>query len=182
MKKNILVGLMCPVMAATAMVSPVLAFTGEGPHTGSDGASSTTQVAYEVAESEWTFSIPAAQTFTTGNLAKTGEVKVSPKTEGEVINLANGTTITLSVNSAEEFSLVADTNRNSKIAYVVSLTNGGDCVAQDATVLTYVAGGDGYDNTGKSETLYFYTTEENIKDATVTGNHDDQLTFTVHVA
>lgn len=180
MKKNILVGMMCPVMAATAMVSPVLAFEGAGPHTGSDGASSTTQVAYEVTESEWTFSIPAAQTFSPGNLAKTGDVKVSPKTVGEVINLANGTTITLSVNSAEEFSLVADANRNSKIAYVVSLTDGGDCVAQDATVLTYIAGTN--ENTGMTVPLYIYTTEENIKDATVTGNHDDQLTFTVHVA
>lgn len=179
MKKNILVGLMCPVMAATAMVSPVLAFTGEGPHAGSDGATSDTLVAYEVTASAWTFSVPAAQKFETGKLAKTGEVKVSPAAKGEVINLANGTTITLSVNSAEGFLLVADT-RNSQIPYVVSLTDGGDCVPQDKVVLTYEAGNDA--NTGKSETLYIYTTDENIKEAKVTGNHDDQLTFTVHVA
>lgn len=179
MKKNILVGLMCPVMAATAMVSPVLAFEGAGPHTGSDGASSTTQVAYEVTASAWTFSVPAAQTFTKDSLTKTGEVKVSP-VAGEVINLANGTTITLSVASAKDFNLVAQSNENSLIPYVVSLTDGGDCVAQDATVLTYVAGTDA--NTGKGETLHIYTTEGNIKNATVTGSHADQLTFTVHVA
>lgn len=180
MKKNILVGLMCPVMAVAAMVSPVLAADNENI-TGENNAQGTTQVAYEVAESEWTFSVPAAQTFTTGNLAKTGEVKVSPAKEGDVINLANGTTITLSVNSAEGFLLVADT-RNSQIPYVVSLTDGGDCIPQDKVVLTYEAGNVNDANTGKSETLYFYTTDENIKEAKVTGNHDDQLTFTVHVA
>lgn len=180
MKKNILVGLMCPVMAATAMVSPVLAFTGEGPHAGSDGATSDTQVAYEVTASAWTFSVPAAQTFATGNLAKTGDVKVSPAAEGEVINLANGTTITLSVNSEKEFNLVAASNNKSKIPYVVSLADNGDCVNQDDIVLTYIAGT--HDNKGMTVPLHIYTTEENIKDATVTGSHTDKLTFTVHVA
>lgn len=192
MKKNILVGLMCPVMAATAMLSPVLAFEGEGPHEGSNGASSTTQVAYDVAGTKWTFSVPATQTFTKNALSLSGDVRISP--EADVINLENNTKIDIAIKSAEGFLLVAAT-KNSEIPYVVSTS---EAVANDFTtdgaleadnetgrlsnddvVLSYVAGADA--NTGKSQTLYFATSQRSINEAKVVGAHTDQLTFTVSV-
>lgn len=193
MKKNILVGLMCPVMAATAMVSPVLAVeAGPGPSTGSDGAALTTQVAYDVAETGWTFSVPATQKFTKTALLQNGDVQISP--EAGVINLANNTKIEIAIKSAEGFLLVANT-RNSQIPYIVSKTQAvaddfktdGELEAANETgrlsnnnvVLTYVAGTDS--NEGKGQTLYFATSQKSINEAKVVGAHTDQLTFTVSV-
>ena len=194
MKKNILVGLMCPVMASTAMVSPVLAVeAGPGPSTGSDGAALTTQVAYDVAETGWTFSVPATQKFTKTALLQNGDVQISP--EAGVINLANNTKIEIAITSAKGFCLVSGDNSNSQIPYIVSKSqtvaddfktdgaleaaNETGRLSNDNVVLSYVAGVDS--NTGKGQTLYFATSQDSINKATVMGTHADQLTFTVSV-
>lgn len=173
MKKKLVMGILCSALAvgsAMAMTPPVMAASPVS------GATQTTPVEYEVAETEWTWSVPATQTFTKDSLELPGTVKISPVGEGSVIALAEGTTIDVSINSANNFEL--KNTDNSTIPYQVK--KGEDVLIQDAGVLSFAAGTS--DNTGVEQALTFVTTLDNIKNAKLTGTHTDTITFTVNVS
>lgn len=175
MKKNILMGLVCPAMALAAVATPVLA---ESPKTGDK---LTTPVQYEVSGTDWLFSVPGTQTFNDENLTYLNQlVKIKPAAEGTVIALANNTTISIKLKSKYGFNLVAeDINTNSQIPYAVKMN--GTKLEGETEVLKFVAGTS--PNTGIEQGLDFSTTNDanGIKKATVVGTHKDTLTFTATV-
>ena len=175
--KSIAVALIMFMMVAALSPSVGMVYATTGPQ--------ETQVEYSVGETEWTFSVPAAQTFGTDNLVLTGSaVAISPKNNGDVISLPNGQEISITVDSANNFELhrAINDSKNSVIAYSVYKVNGSEDVLLNKgnTVLTYTAGKSS--NTGVSQELKFVTTEQKIQNATITGEHADTLTFTVNVS
>lgn len=175
MKKNILMGLVCPAMALAAVATPVLAASPVS------GAQETTPVKYEVAGTDWTFSVPATQTFDDDHLEYLNQlVAIKPAAKGTVIALANNTTISIKLTSQYGFNLVAEgINTNSKIPYAVKMN--GTKLEGETEVLKFVAGTSA--NTGIEQGLDFSTTNDanGIKKATVVGTHKDTLTFTATV-
>lgn len=159
--------------------------------TGSNGATGTTDVNYEVDQTGWTFSVPAAQTFTKGNLTLYGNVSISPESGKDIISLPSGQTINMIFTAANFNNGVFELRNGSnsvipyKIGEVTRIASEGvseevsDITSNDCTVLTYIAGSSS--NEGVTNKLRFATTLENIKNAKVTGLHTDTLTFTVNV-
>ena len=171
MKKNILMGLVCPAMALAAVATPVLAASPVS------GAQETTPVKYEVAGTDWTFSVPATQDFKDGLELLDKLVEIKPATEGTVIALDSGTTINITLHSTNGFKLNGKDNAKSQIPYTVDM--GGDAFTGDTEVLEFIAGTS--NNKGISQGLNFKTTTDNIKKATVTGMHSDSVVFTATV-
>lgn len=159
--------------------------------TGSNGATGTTDVNYEVDQTGWTFSVPAAQTFTKGNLTLYGNVSISPESGKDIISLPSGQTINMTFTAANFNNGVFELRNGSnsvipyKIGEVTRIASEGvseevsDITSNGCTVLTYIAGSSS--NEGVTNKLRFATTLENIKNAKVTGLHTDTLTFTVNV-
>lgn len=175
--KSIAVALIMFMMVAALSPSVGMVYATNGPQ--------ETQIEYSVAETDWTFSVPAAQTFGTDNLVLTGSaVAISPQNDGDVISLPNGQKISITISSANGFELRRTINdsKNSVITYSVYQVNESEDVLlnEGNTVLTYTAGTS--PNTGVSQKLKFVTTEQKIQNATITGEHTDTLTFTVTVA
>lgn len=159
--------------------------------TGSNGATGTTDVNYEVDQTGWTFSVPAAQTFTKGNLTLYGNVSISPESGKDIISLPSGQTINMTFTAANFNNGVFELRNGSnsvipyKIGEVTRIASEGvseevsDITSNGCTVLTYIAGSSS--NEGVTNKLRFATTPDNIKNAKVTGLHTDTLTFTVNV-
>ena len=167
MKKRIVTSIISAAIAMTMMAMPAMAASP------SNGSTLETPVKYTVAETEWKWAVPAAQTFTDSNLSLTGSVSITPV--GDVIALADGTKMDVTLNSANSFAL-KQTDRSS-IAYQVK--KGGTVLSNGNNVLNFTAGTSA--NTGVSQELAFTTTTENIKAAKLTGLHNDTITFTVAV-
>lgn len=158
---------------------------------GSNGATGTTDVNYEVDQTGWTFSVPAAQTFTEGNLTLYGNVSISPESGKDIISLPSGQTINMTFTAANFNDGVFELRNGSnsvipyKIGQVTRIASEGvseevsDITSNGCTVLTYIAGSSA--NTGVTNKLRFATTLDNIKNAKVTGLHTDIITFTVNV-
>lgn len=161
------------------------------PITGADNATGSTNVEYTVAQTGWTFSVPAAQTFTKGNLTLYGNVSISHESGKDIISLPSGQTINMTFTAANFNNGVFELRNGSnsvipyKIGQVTRIASEGvseevsDITSNGCTVLTYMAGSSA--NTGVTNKLRFATTLENIKNAKVTGLHTDTLTFTVNV-
>lgn len=167
MKKNILMGLVCPAMALAAVATPV--FAAHDPQ--------STQVAYTVAGTEWTFSVPATQNFNNGLEYTNQLVEIKPAVDGTVIALDNNTKITIKLHSNNGFKLNGENNASSQIPYTVD--KGEAAFTGDTDVLVFTAGTS--NNKGISQGLNFKTTADNIKKATVTGTHSDTIVFTATV-
>lgn len=154
-------------MALAAVATPV--FAAHDPQ--------STQVAYSVAGTEWTFSVPATQNFNNGLEYTNQLVEIKPAADGTVIALDNNTTITIKLHSTNGFMLNGKDNATSQIPYTVDM--GGAAFTKDEDVLVFTAGES--DNRGISQGLNFKTTSDNIKLATVTGEHSDSVVFTATV-
>lgn len=141
----------------------------------SSGDTKGTDISYTAETTEWTWTVPASQTFTANALTLTGDVAISPAVSGGVITLASGTTIKITMASANDFALKCGT---SSIKYTISEKSA--VLEQNAEVLSFIAGTS--DNTGVSDTLTFATTTDNIAAATVAGQHKDTLTFTLSIS
>lgn len=162
------------------------------PITGADKATGSTNVEYTVDQTGWTFSVPAAQTFTKGNLTLYGNVSISPESGKDIISLPSGQTINMTFTAANFNDGVFELRNGSnsvipyKIGEVTRIASEGvseevsDITSDGCTVLTYIAGSSS--NEGVTNKLRFATTLENIKNAKVTGLHTDTLTFTVNVS
>ena len=131
-----------------------------------NGDSGTVVVKYTTSEA-YTVTIPADVTLTSTKLSDTGNVTVSDAL------LASGETLKIAVESANNYKLV---NSTSGIAY--TLKSGDTAITVDNNVVLSVAAGT---KSGSAE-LTFATTEEDVKAATIAGDHKDTLTFTVSVA
>ena len=161
--------------------------------TGSNGATGTTDVNYEVDQTGWTFSVPAAQTFTKENLILFGNVSIKPESGKDIISLPSGQTINMTFTAANFNNGVFELRNGSnsvipytigRVSMVASEGEGNNEIIENITsngcsVLTYIAGSSS--NEGVTYKLRFATTLENIKNAKVTGLHTDTLTFTVNV-
>ena len=185
MKKNLLMGLVCPVMALTAVVAPVFA---ESP---TSGSTKSTQVEYEVkadatgsfTTTEWIWEVPADQNFSDTKLNLQGTVRIAPANSdgsNKVLVLTNGTQIDVTLSSANNFAL--KNTDASAIPYQVKkgntvLTN--EAAGDKNHVLNFTAGTS--TNTGVEQPLDFVTTPADLKAAKLTGAHTDTITFTVAV-
>lgn len=161
--------------------------------TGSNGATGTTDVNYEVDQTGWTFSVPAAQEFTKENLVLYGYASINPESGKDIISLPSGQTINMTFTAANFNDGVFELRNGSnsvipytigRVSMVASEGEGNNEIIENITsngcsVLTYMAGSSA--NTGVTNKLRFATTLENIKNAKVTGLHTDTLTFTVNV-
>lgn len=185
--KSIAVALIMIMMVAALSPSVGMVYA----ITGSNGATGTTDVNYEVDQTGWTFSVPAAQTFTKGNLTLYGNVSISPESGKDIISLPSGQTINMTFTAANFNNGVFELRNGSnsvipyKIGEVTRIASEGvseevsDITSDGCTVLTYIAGSSS--NEGVTNKLRFTTTPDNIKNAKVTGLHTDTLTFTVNV-
>ena len=126
---------------------------------------STIKVTYTTAKS-YEVTIPSAQSFSTGNLSKTGSVTATN------VLLESGDVLNVTMKSANNFKLVCD---GSEIEYAVKID--GEAVANDAAVLSVNAG-----TTSGEAVLTFETTADNIAAATKAGDHIDTITFTCSVS
>ena len=180
MKKNLLMGLVCPVMALASVATPVFA---ESP---TSGSTQSTRVEYEVkadatgsfTTTEWIWEVPADQNFSDTKLTLQGTVRIAPANSdgsNKVLVLTNGTKIDVTLSSANNFAL--KNTDASAIPYQVK--KGTTLLAQGNNVLNFTAGTS--TNTGVSQALDFVTTPDNLKAARLTGAHTDTITFTVAV-
>ena len=186
--KSIAVALIMFMMVAALSPSVGMVYAAHDPQ--------NTQVEYSVGETEWEFSVPAAQDFNK-NVELYGEVAIRPVDANGVIVLPNNQTISITFaatngynNTDNAFELRNGTN--SAIPYQigkvtdVSAVDGSKVISyytqnENNNVLTYIAGNTDYSNKGISSTMAFTTTPANIQKAKVTGPHTDTLTFTVNV-
>lgn len=180
MKKNLLMGLVCPIMALASVAAPVFAAASDVP------SQQTTQVEYNVVDTgtdpnsgwittNWVWEVPAAQTFNDGTLSLNGTVAIKPAVEGKVLVLDDGKTIDITLRSGNGFEL--QNTAKSSIDYQVKKHGEENALTQDANVLNFTAGTS--TNTGVSQVLDFVTSSDNLKAAKLTGAHIDTITFTV---
>ena len=194
MKKNLLVGLMCPVLALASVATPV--FAAENP--------TETVVKYEVAEKGYLWSVPANVTFDNNKLTNSSDSDnvVSIYPADGTIQLANGTKVQITLhktdirNTDKENYYMKSADAESYIQYEVK--KGNESVKKDKTdstydgteLLSYVAGNTTSDytllddsniNKGLKQVITISTTKDYIDKALVTGPHSDTLTFTVNV-
>ena len=174
-KNKLMMGLIGSAMAASSVMPAAFAAqAADSP------ASQTTQVEYTVAETEWMWEVPATLTFTMDDVDTAGTVSIKPAVADTVIALAENTKLDITLNSKYGYKLKNDSALDkSVIDYQVKKNGEADALGQDANVLNFTAGTSS--NLGVSQDLDFVTTVENLKKATVVGEHKDVITFTVAV-
>ena len=142
------------ILAVTMiLILPLFAFAEE------DTDSQQITVSYTASES-YVVTIPSSQSFSAGDLSKTGIVSAN-------VLLSAGKVLKVNMNSANNFALKCG---SSSIVYTVSVN--GVALENGSTVLEIAAG-----STSDSAELNFATTEANIEQATVAGEHTDIITF-----
>ena len=184
MKKSLLVGALCPLLALATTVAP--AFAVDTPVAG-PGEINTT-VSYTVAASEWTWSIPTSvtipQKYENGAYADSsaqGTLSVNVKNNG-IITLATGKQMEVKITESTNYNdgtkkfYLKDTD--SEIEYTIKA--GANALEKDKAFFTYYpAGTDG--TKGKTQNLIFGVTRAAVEAAKRASEHTDSLTFTLAV-
>lgn len=145
----------------------------------SAGDTQEAEVSYTVEENGWTWSVPAAQTFTDSQLETNGNVTIEPATQDGAILLADGTKIKVSLKETTNGFRLVNNGASDNISYTAALTSGGTALTSGADVLIYTAGTDAA--SGKSQTVFFYTTTEDLKKAKTSGSYSDTVTFELNI-
>lgn len=157
------------ILLTLAMVFSMAGVVSADDTTDITGNSGNTEVTYNT-EQGYIVTIPTKVAFAEGSLESANFVKATN------VLLPDGALLEVNVSSPNDFNLVYGSGLTvSKIPYIVTKYDGNIAVNNDPVL--QVASG----VTESSADLTFSTTEENVKQATLSGEHKDTLEFTVTV-